>query len=425
MSDSGGVTAAVTEVHRRDWGQVLAATVHVVRDLDLAQDCVQEAYAAAVSTWPRTGVPQNPTAWLVTTAKRRAVDLVRREGTLRSKLPLLIWDDEAGSDDEPSDPDPRMAPEPDGAVQDERLRLIFLCAHPALAREAQVALTLRLVCGLSTADIAAGFLVPETTMAARITRAKRKIALAHIPLSVPSADTLPERLGEVLDVIALVLTTGHAAPTGPDASRIDLLNLADDLSATLLALLPREPEVAGLRATVLLTLARRSTRADGDGRLLTMAEQDRSAWDRGQLDEAHDLITVAMSAGGSGRHLLQAAITSLQSRAPTYEEIDWVEIVELYDALMIAWPSPVVALNRAVALSLRDGPAAALEIVQSLEADGRLDRYRYLYATKADLLTRLGRHAEAGGAYRRALDLSHNDAERDVLTSRLNRPLGG
>ena len=415
---TGAVATAVTDAHRRDWGLVLAATLRVVRDLDLAQDCAQEAYAAAVASWPGSGVPQSPTAWLITTAKRRAIDAVRRDRRLRSKLPLLVCDDPETVQD------PRVAPDPDGAVQDERLRLIFLCAHPALAREAQVALTLRLVCGLSTADIAAGFLVPESTMAARITRAKRKIALAHIPLSVPSAELLPDRLAEVLDVVALVLATGHAAPTGPDALRVDLLDLADDLSATLQHLLPDQPEVSGLRATVLLTLARRATRADADGRILTLAEQDRSAWDRRLLDEAHTLITDAMAAGGSGRHVLQAAITSLQSRPPAYDNIDWTEIVELYDALLVAWPSPVVSLNRAVALSMRDGPVAALGIVEALEAAGQLDGYRYLHATKADLLTRLGRHAEAGAAYRRALELSHNDAERLIFLTRLSPESG-
>jgi RNA polymerase sigma factor (sigma-70 family) len=410
------VEQAVADAHRREWGLVLAATVRVARDLDLAEECVQEAYAAALRSWARDGIPRNPAAWLTTIAKRRAMDAIRRDQTFRSKLPLLV---------EPSDtPEPaeeEVEPMED-SVPDERLRLIFTCCHPALAQEAQVALTLRLVCGVSTADIAKAFLVSETTMAARMTRAKKKIATARIPYRVPSAAELPERLRGVLGVIHLLFTAGHTAPSGASLVRPDLVERSLHLARILRSLMPDEREVWGLLALLLVTDARRATRVGADGRLLRLEEQDRSLWDRAAIAEAHSLIMDGLRGGRPGRYVLQAAIASLYAEAPTYPETDWPQIVTLYDALLAVWPSPVVALNRCVALAETAGPAVALEEVLSLEADGRLAGYHYLPAIKADLLRRLGRLDEAVVEYQAALALTDNEAEREFLAGRIADP---
>ncbi|MEV0647573.1 DUF6596 domain-containing protein [Phytomonospora sp. NPDC050363] len=389
---------------------MLAATVRVAGDLGLAEECVQEAYASALSSWERDGIPAKPGAWLTTAAKRRAVDTIRRESTLRSKLPLIV--------EREGEETVTVAEEPD-AVPDERLRLIFTCCHPALAREAQLALTLRLVCGLPTPDVARALLVSEQTMAARITRAKRKIAGARIPFRVPRPAELPDRLAGVLGVVHLLFTAGHTAPSGPSLMRADLADRALGLARTLRELMPDEPEVGGLLALLLVTDARRATRTGPDGRLLPLEEQDRSQWDRAALGEAHGLIVAGLRDGRAGRHLVQAAIASVYASAPTYAETDWAELVALYDRLLELWPSPVVALNRAVPLAMVRGPAAALAVVETLEGDRRLERYQYLPAVKADLLRRLGRDAEAAQAYRRAIELTGNEAERAFLVGRL------
>nr|WP_199736884.1 MULTISPECIES: DUF6596 domain-containing protein [Micromonospora] len=388
---------------------MLAATARVAGDLDVAEECVQDAYLAALAAWARDGVPDKPGAWLTATAKRKALDVLRRDKVFRSKMPLLVEPAEA---EEPVEPG-------EDAVPDDRLRLVFTCCHPALAREAQVALTLRLVCGVSTGDIARAFLVSETTMAARVTRAKKKIAAARIPYRVPEAAELPERLDAVLTVIHLLFTTGHTAPTGADLVRADLVARAVHLTRMLLALMPDEPEVRGLLALLLLTDARRATRTDGSGRLLTLEQQDRSAWDRTAIAEGNDLVLGAFRTGRVGRYALQAAIASLHAVAPSYAATDWPQIVRLYDELLKRWPSPVVALNRAVAMSMVDGPAAALAELDALAGDPRLAGYHYLPAIRADLLRRLDRRAEAAQAYREALALVDNDAERAFLTGRL------
>jgi RNA polymerase sigma-70 factor, ECF subfamily len=411
------VEQAVADAHRREWGLVLAATVRVARDLDLAEECVQEAYAQALAAWARDGIPRNPAAWLTTTAKRRAMDAVRRDQTFRSKLPLLVEPEE----DEPMDAEPVLD---DDVVTDERLRLIFTCCHPALAQEAQLALTLRLVCGVSTADIAKALLVTETTMAARMTRAKKKISTARIPYRVPGANELPERLRAVLGVIHLLFTTGHTAPSGASLVRTDLVERSLHLARTLRELMPDEREVWGLLALLLVTDARRATRTDAAGRLLRLEEQDRSLWDRDAIAEAHDLIVDGLRGGRPGRYVLQAAIASLYAEAPTYDETDWPQIVQLYDALLQVWPSPVVALNRCVALSMVAGPQVALDAVQELEQDPQLTGYRYVPAIKADLLRRLGRTEEAVEAYRAALALTDNEAEREFLAGRIADPTG-
>lgn len=302
---------------------------------------------------------------------------------------------------------------------DDRLNLVFTCCHPALHEDARLALTLRFVCGVSTADIAHALLVAEPTMAARLTRAKKKIAAAHIPFAVPGPDELPERVGTVLTVVHLLAATGHTAPTGDALQRTDLAERALDLARMLRVLLPRDTEVAGLLALLLVHDTRRATRADAGGRLVLLEDQDRSRWDRAQIAEADALITAALQAAPPGRFVLQAAIASLHAHAPTAADTDWPQILVLYDELLSVWPSPVVALNRAVALAEVDGPEAALREVERLEADGRLRTYRYLPATKADLLSRLGRDAEAAAAYRAALDLTANAAEREFLTERL------
>jgi RNA polymerase sigma-70 factor, ECF subfamily len=351
-------------------------------------------------------VPARPGAWLTTVARRLALNLLQRRRTLQAKLPLLL-EPEAGEEPEPDE------------IPDDRLRLVFTCCHPALAVEAQVALTLRLVCGVATADVAHAFLVSEPTMAARITRAKKKIATARIPYVVPGAEDLPARVDAALTVVHLLYTTGHAAHSGDALVRDDLTARALDLARMLRVLLPEDREAAGLLALLVVHEARAATRTDAAGRLLRLADQDRSAWDGAVIAEADGLIVGALAAGPPGRFLLQAAIAALHAQAATYEATDWPQILTLYDELLRIWPSPVVALNRAVALSMVDGPEAALAAVEELEAGGRLARYRYLPATKADLLHRLGRHAEAAAAYADALALTENTAERAFLEHQL------
>jgi len=411
------VEAAVADAHRREWGFVLAATVRVAGSVDLAEECVQDAYGAALDTWRRQGVPRSPGAWLTTTARRRALDVLRREQTLRRKLPLLAEPGVTPGADE------AMVDQEGEVITDERLRLVFTCCHPALAREAQVALTLRLLCGLTTAEIAAAFLVPEPTMAARVTRAKKKIAAAHIPYRVPGTTELPDRLDAVLTVLHLVFTTGHAAPAGADLVRTDLVARALDLGRVLHALMGDEPEVRGLLALMLLTDSRRDTRVDAAGRLVLLADQDRDRWDQAQVREGlalvHDLHHSRV-----GRFGLQAAIAAEHAVSPSYEETRWGRVVALYDALLREWPSPVVSLNHAVALAEVAGPEAALSEVDRLATDSRLAGYRYLPAARADLLRRLGRAGEAGAAYEEALALADNDTERVFLQGRIDEVRG-
>jgi len=417
----GTVSAAVADAHRREWAFVLAATARVAGDLDLAEECVQDAYAAALTAWTRQGVPRNTGAWLTTAARRRAIDAKRRDAVLRAKLPLLI---------EPDPPVASSAPPGAGAgegekvIPDDRLRLIFTCCHPALAREAQVALTLRLVCGLTTVEIAQAFLVSEPTMAARVTRAKKKISAARIAYRVPGPAELPDRLDAVLTVVHLLYATGHTAPGGENLVRADLVDRAIGLARMLRTLMPDEREVAGLLALILLTDARRATRADAQGRVLLLEEQDRSQWDRAVIAEGTALVLWALPGGRPGRFALQAAIAALHAEAPSYAETDWPQIVVLYDALLRAWSSPVVALNRAVAVAMAQGPAAGLAQIGELEADGRLGAYRYLPAAKADLLRRLGQREAAAQAYRAALALTDNAAEREFLARRLTEVTG-
>jgi RNA polymerase sigma-70 factor (ECF subfamily) len=389
--------------------------VRTTGDLELAEECVQEAYARALGTWT-AGIPANPAAWLTTTARNRALDELRRAQTLRGKLPLLVEPEPAAGPAHPGDAA--------GPFPDDRLRLLYTCCHPALGREAQVALTLRLLCGLSTGDVARAFLVPEPTMAARITRAKKKIAAARIPYRIPAAADLPARTDAVLAVVHLVFTTGHTAPSGATLTRPDLAERALDLARLLRLLLPGDPDVAGLLALVLLTDARRATRTAPDGRLLLLEEQDRTRWDRAAIDEGLALLREALAHRPAGRYPLQAAIAAVHARAARAEDTDWAEVVALYDLLLQRWPSPVVALNRAVALGLARGPDAGLAALDRLTAEPLLARYPYLAAARADFLRRLGRTEEARLAYSEALVLTDNEVERRFLAARLDTLTG-
>ncbi|MBN8883691.1 MAG: sigma-70 family RNA polymerase sigma factor [Salana multivorans] len=426
------VESTLAKAHRSEWALVVAATVRATGDLDLAEECVQEAYAGALTAWARDGVPANPAAWLMTAARRRAVDAIRRERTLRAKLPLLV---------EPAEPEPveqavldrthdegaHLLEATEGSlmqeVADDRLRLVFLCCHPALAPEGQVALTLRLVCGVTTRDIARAFLVPEATMAARITRAKKKIAGSRIPFRMPSDAELPDRLDSTLTTVYVAFTAGHTAPNGTDLVRSDLVESAIRLGRALHELLPDEPEVGGLLALMLVTEARRNARVSEAGRLLTLGEQDRSRWNRDLIAESDVLIRESLrrARGHPGRFVLQASIAALYSEPERLADSDWPQILYLYDRLLDVWPSPIVALNRLVPLSYVAGPALALAHLNEVARDPRLDTYPYLPAVKADLLSRLNRHEDAAEQYRLARRLTGNRVEQEFLDDRIAR----
>jgi RNA polymerase sigma-70 factor (ECF subfamily) len=392
---------------------VLAATVRVTRDLDLAEECVQDAYAQALASWGERGVPTKPGAWLTTVARRRALDVLRRDTLFLRKLPLLVED--SGE----------LPPEPGGSdYPDDRLRLICTCCHPALARDAQIALTLRLLCGLSTAEVARAFLVSEPTMAARITRAKKKITTARIPYRVPAPEELPDRVDAVLDVVHLVFTTGHTAPAGAALVRRDLVERARDLARMLVALLPDNGDVAGLLALILLTDARRATRVAPDGQLILLADQDREQWDGAAIAEGAELVRIALRSRPPGRYALQAAIAAVHAQAPSWDATDWSEIVGLYDVLVQIWPSPVVALNRAAAVGFASGPAAGLVELDVLSGEPQLAGYGYLPAARAEFQHRLGRLEEARLAYQEALMLTENEVERTFLAQRLDELVG-
>ena len=386
-------------VFRQEWGRVLAAVVGRLRDFDLAEDVVQNAFATAAERWPRDGVPGNPAGWLVRTALNDAVDRLRRRRSLAAKLPLLDRSSEAAPVDQDLD---RLLG--GHTIPDERLELLFTCCHPALAPEAQVALTLRAVGGLSTDEIAAAFLVPPETMKRRLTRAKQKITNAGIPFRVPPDRLLPERLAVVLAVVYLAYNQGYAG-------RVDLATEAIRLGRVLLALMPDEAEVHGLLALMLAHDARRAARYDGDD-LVLLQDQDRTLWDHAQLDEARSLADRAIA--GRGPYALQAAIAVLQATDP----VDWPQVVALYTELSARTGSPVVELNRAVAVAEAGDPEQALALVDSLDRD-RLDGYQYLHSTRAELLRRLGRPAEARAAYQRALHLVRDERERRHLAGRL------
>lgn len=423
MTTSDEVRIALAAAHRHEWARVLAATVRVAGDIDLAQECAQDAYVSALETWRRDGIPRSPGAWLTTAARRKALDFHRRAAALRARIPLLIEPDGSSGPlgNVLASPSPETQLTEMDDIPDDRLRLVFTCCHPALAREAQVALTLRLVCGLTTEQIAHAFLVSEPTMAARVTRAKKKISGARIPYRVPDSHELPERLDAVLTVVHLVFTAGHTAPTGDTLVRPDLVDRSIELCKVLVDLMPDEREVRGLLALILLTDARRMTRVDEAGRLVLLEDQDRSRWDRAAIEQGRVMVRDALRGGRPGRFVIQAAIAALHAEAPSFADTDWAQIVVLYDLLLDSWPSPVVALNRVVAVGFRSGAEAGLQALELLEAEEgpALSTYHYLPATRADFLRRLGRDQAAAAAYRRALALARNDVERTFLEGRL------
>ncbi|MGC4763491.1 RNA polymerase sigma factor [Micromonospora sp. DT46] len=409
------VEQAITRVHHEEWARVVAGLARRFGDLDVAEEATAEAFVAAAERWPREGVPSNPGGWLATTATRKAIDRLRRESQRDAKhqAARIMYDDTPA--------------EPTGPVEDDRLRLIFTCCHPALASEARVALTLRLLGGLTVPEIARAFLVRETTMAQRITRAKTKIKAAHIPYRVPSADDIRERLAGVLAVVYLVFNEGYLASEGDAPVRVDLTDEAIRLGRLLRTLLPDDGEVAGLLALMLLTDARRPARVSRTGELVTLAEQDRGAWDRTLIAEGNALLRErieAMVTGGDppGRYQLQAAINAVHTDAPSARDTDWSTIVALYGRMSLLDPSPIVRLNRAVAVAEVDGPGVGLAEIDRL-ADA-LDGYHAFHAARADLLRRLGRGGESRAAYDRAIGLAGNPAERAYLTRRRDQLAG-
>ena len=389
--------AEVGRIFREESGRSLATLIRIFGDIDLAEDAVQEAFAVALRRWPRDGVPPNPGGWITTTARHHAIDRLRRESRGRQLLnDLAVLS--------PSD-DPGM-PQEVGPVPDDRVRLIFTCCHPALSTEAQVALTLRLLGGLSTKQVASAFLVTEPTMARRLVRAKHKIKAARIPYRVPAAHELPDRLRPVLAVVYLAYNAGLTGPAEPD-----LCNEAIRLARILASIMPDEPEAAGLLALLLLTESRHASRTRPDGSLVLLGEQDRTRWNRTMIAEGQAILRRCLRRNQPGPYQLQAAINAVHADAPTVEQTDWSQIVALYDQLLMVVPTPVVALNRAIAIGELQGPAAALPLVEELD----LDNYYPFHATRADLLWRLGRHREAAAAYQRAAAMAPTEAERDFL----------
>ncbi|WP_433393637.1 RNA polymerase sigma factor [Micromonospora sp. KLBMP9576] len=414
-AETGGtdeVPAAVVEaVFREERGRLLAALVRRFGDLDLAEEVTSEAVEAALARWPIDGVPPKPGAWLMTTARRRAVDRLRRDRALAARLAVLQAEADRA--------DPAWAPPPGGDLPDERLQLFFTCAHPALAAEDRGALTLRYLAGLTTPEVARAFLVPAATMAKRITRAKKKIHEARIPFRVPGVQELPARLPGVLQAVYSIFTEGYAASGGARLQRLDLAEEAIRLARILRRLLPAEREVTGLLGLLLLVHARRDARTGPDDEPVLLDEQDRGRWDAPMIAEGLDLVPVALTGGPPGPYGVQAAIAALHVEAADLASTDWPQIVALYDVLLALAPSPVVALNRAAAVAMRDGPAAGLALLDEL-ADEPLLRGHHPYpAARGDLLYQLGRHAEAAGAYREALGLAGTEPERALLRRRL------
>jgi RNA polymerase sigma-70 factor (ECF subfamily) len=403
----------VARVFRDEWGRIVATLIRTTGDWDLAEECAQDAFARALERWPRDGVPANPGAWLTTTARNRALDRLRRaqRGAEKVREAAVLMTDE-----------PPTASDDSGVV-DDRLRLIFTCCHPALSVEAQVALTLRTLAGLTTAEIARAFLVPEATMAQRLVRAKRKIHDAGIPYRVPPAHLLPERTAAVLAVLYLLFNEGYSASSGDELVRTDLATEAIRLARTLTELMPDEPEPIALLALMLLHHARRAGRVDARGDLVPLEDQDRSSWDRAMISEGQAQLDRALRRERPGAYQVQAAIAACHATAATAADTDWHEIALLYAELVRMTGSPVVELNRAVAVAMADDPEAGLAIVDDV-AD-RLDAYPYLHATRADLLRRLGRRAEAATAYSRALDLTTTTTERGYLERRLAEVTAG
>lgn len=403
------VDAAVTQAFRDEWGQVVATLIRITGDWNLAEECAQDAFTLALQRWPRDGVPHRPGAWLTTAARNRAVDRLRREAVGAAKLREV-----AAMSVEPPPHD-----DEDDKRPDDRLRLIFTCCHPALAVESQVALTLRTLTGLTTAEIARAFLVGEQTMSKRLVRAKQKIRNAGIPYRVPPPHLLPERTPAVLGALYLLFNEGYSATAGADLLRLDLSGEAIRLARNLSELMPDEPEAVGLLALMVLHNARRTSRLGPAGELVSLEEQDRGTWSRAEIADGVALLEAALRRGQPGPYQVQAAIAACHATARTAAETDWVQIAALYTQLCAITGSPVVELNRAVAVAMAQGAAAGLQLVQALQASGKLDGYHLLPATRADLLRRLGRPDEAADAYREAIQLTTADPERRYLNRRL------
>jgi RNA polymerase sigma-70 factor (ECF subfamily) len=405
-----GVEAAVTEAFHQEWGRVVATLIATTGDWDLAEECAQDAFVQALQRWSRDGVPSRPGAWLTTVARNRAVDRLRRRAVEANKLERVALASPAEAAEEEGG---------DASIPDERLRLIFTCCHPALPVEGRVALTLRSLAGLTTAEIARAFLVPEATMAKRLVRAKHKIRDAGIPFRVPPTELLPPRLGGVLAVLYLLFNEGYSASSGSDLVRVDLTTEAIRLTRGLAELMPEEAEVRGLLALMLFTDSRRRARVDPHGELVTLEEQDRSLWDQAEIAEGRRVLGAAQAPGLVGPYQLQAAIAACHAAVQDADETDWVTIADLYTRLAEMAPSPVVELNRAVALAMADGIEVGLARIDQLESSGALEGYYLLPATRADLMRRLGRHPEASASYRAALELAPTDVERRYLLRRL------
>jgi len=417
---SEAVRVALDDAFRTEWGRVVATLIRVTGDWDLAEECAQDAFAQALATWPRDGVPGRPGAWLTTTARNRAMDRLRRGAVETARLRALATELEALETPAPAPDEVDMDPDTvdDGdAVPDDRLRLIFTCCHPALQLEARVALTLRTLAGLTTPEIARAFLVPEATMAQRLVRAKRKIRNAKIPYRVPPAHLLPERTTAVLGVLYLLFNEGYSATAGADMIRQALTAEAIRLARVLAELMPDEPEARGLLALMLLHDSRRTARVDDAGDLVTLEEQDRSRWDGGRIAEALPLL--APEPGRAGPYQLQAAIAACHANAALASDTDWPRIATLYTLLAEHLPSPVIDLNRAVAIAMADGPRVGLALVDEIAAAGSLPGYYLVPATRADLLRRMGDTDEARAAYREALELAPTDVERRFLSRRI------
>jgi RNA polymerase sigma-70 factor, ECF subfamily len=401
--------AATARLYREIWGRAVAALMRVCHDLDLCEDVLQEAWLVALERWRRDGIPDDPTGWLLTTARNKAIDRMRRASNLKAKEPLLVTRDDFDPFEEFSGP----------SITDDRLRLMFTCCHPALSMEARVALTLRTIAGLTTPEVASAFLVTESTMGQRLSRAKRKIKVAGVPYEIPPDHALPDRLSSVLAVIYLVFTEGYAASSGDRVVRRELCDEAIRLGRVLVGLMPDEPEARGLLALMLLQNSRRTARTDESGDLVLLEDQDRSTWDRGMIEEGLTLVREAFTRAPPGPYVLQAAIAAAHTDAASFEDTDWQKIVALYDLLVERMDSPVVQLNRAVAVAMRDGPGAGLAIIDSLLEEGRLDRFHLLHSARGELLRRAGRSHEAEAAYRRALPLEQTGPERRYLEGRL------